>query len=70
MAMSNGTMFQLLLVFQSHLGPYAARLFTAIVPAEVLTDWHGKVSYSGGRNKAAVPRNFERELQSTSLKVY
>lgn len=48
---------QLLLAPQSHPGPDAANLFTAMVPTEVFAEWHGEVSYRGGRHKAAIPRN-------------
>ncbi|EMP25874.1 hypothetical protein UY3_17047 [Chelonia mydas] len=47
----------MLLECQQTLGPHAAMLSYAMNPDYVLLAWCGKVSYHGGHNKVAVPRN-------------
>ncbi|KAM9163422.1 uncharacterized protein ACDP82_001175 [Pangshura tecta] len=58
---------------QQSLGPYAAMLCHAMIPDYLLHAWRGKVSYHGGRNKAALPRNllqrFLEYLQERFIKM-
>lgn len=63
---------QLLHAFRYGPGPYAAILCTEMTPAESILEWRRKVSYRGGRNKAALPRNLQRiadYLQESFLKI-
>nr|XP_048701006.1 mRNA-capping enzyme isoform X3 [Caretta caretta] len=53
---------RMLLECQQIPGPYAAMLRYAMIPDYVLLAWRGKVSYHGGRNKAALPRNLLQGL--------
>lgn len=41
---------------------YTAMLCCTMIPEYVLLAWSGKVSYHGGRNKAALPRNLLQRL--------
>lgn len=50
---------QLLNVCGSRLGLCDAHICAAMVPAEVVAD---KVSYSGGKNKAILPRNLRQRI--------
>ncbi|XP_065258995.1 hsc70-interacting protein isoform X2 [Emys orbicularis] len=45
-------------------GPYAAMLCEAMIPEYLMIAWRGKVSYHGGRNKAALPRNLMQRLSN------
>ncbi|XP_053865786.1 uncharacterized protein LOC128826488 isoform X2 [Malaclemys terrapin pileata] len=53
---------RMLLECQQTPGPYAARLCQAMIPDYLLQAWRGQVSYHGGRNKAALPRNLVARL--------
>ncbi|XP_050772017.1 uncharacterized protein LOC127030110 [Gopherus flavomarginatus] len=34
----------------------------SMMPAELILEWHGKVAYHGGQNKAALPRNLLQRI--------
>ncbi|EMP39854.1 Zinc finger and SCAN domain-containing protein 20 [Chelonia mydas] len=53
---------QMLLECHQSLGPFAAMLCSAMIPGYLLLAWRGKVSYHGGWNKAALPRNLLQRL--------
>ncbi|EMP27633.1 Merlin [Chelonia mydas] len=53
---------RMLLECQQTPGPYAAMLSYAVIPDYVLLACRGKVSFHGGRNKAAFPRNLLQRL--------
>ncbi|XP_053874394.1 dihydropyrimidinase-related protein 2 isoform X3 [Malaclemys terrapin pileata] len=45
-------------------GPYAALLCRAMIPEYLIVSWRGNVSYFGGPNKAALPRNLMQRLSN------
>ncbi|XP_053876051.1 tax1-binding protein 1 isoform X3 [Malaclemys terrapin pileata] len=45
-------------------GPYAALLCRAMIPEYLLVSWRGNVSYYGGPNKAALPRNLMQRISN------
>ncbi|XP_065436637.1 hsc70-interacting protein isoform X1 [Chrysemys picta bellii] len=45
-------------------GPYAALLCRAMIPEYLIVSWRGNVSYYGGSNKAALPRNLMKRLSN------
>ncbi|XP_053887424.1 GTP-binding protein 1 isoform X3 [Malaclemys terrapin pileata] len=45
-------------------GPYAALLCRAMIPEYLIVSWRGNVSYYGGPNKAALPRNLMQRLSN------
>ncbi|EMP35207.1 hypothetical protein UY3_07640 [Chelonia mydas] len=61
---------QLLHVSGCSPGPYAASPCAAMVLAEVIADWCGKVSYCSGRNKAALPRNHRQRIAGYPLESF
>ncbi|XP_065265145.1 transmembrane protein 59 isoform X3 [Emys orbicularis] len=44
-------------------GPYAAMLCRAMIPEYLIESWRGNVSYHGGPNKIALPRNLMHRLE-------
>ncbi|XP_053864861.1 uncharacterized protein LOC128825970 isoform X2 [Malaclemys terrapin pileata] len=48
--------------FDQNPGPFAAMCCAAMIPVHLLLALGGQVSYCGGRNKAALPRNLQQRL--------
>ncbi|XP_053871530.1 L-aminoadipate-semialdehyde dehydrogenase-phosphopantetheinyl transferase isoform X1 [Malaclemys terrapin pileata] len=45
-------------------GPYAAMLCRAMIPEYLIVSWCGNVSYYGGPNKAALPKNLMQRISN------